>query len=494
MKSKAQVVIVAADPGHPSKLREELLVLCFQSTITTSVVQARKLLNSSPNSMLMVFFGQSQEAGFMSCKELLTCPDVHTKPILLVGQESTDLIPQTAKVFALSHAVEDFRNHRIIAEEVAKLWVRFQEHQSERLQQVEASLDAAARIDAPEQETSASPKSPSQEIFEQVERLGIFQKLIGGALYARRVRPKPFMDFLNEQPGGLTSPAARAMKDADSAIVAHSARLAYLTNRMLSVVGLDEELVNAGTRAALLHATSFKTKRRMVYGNYLQAEHEGARARMVKGVRESATIVSFEFGLPEESTVLAFFARLLGSEEVSRDKPQFLCASALVAADALDRIAWSSGYFNPQRAYNVLRLCKRGEFALLHPSIVAALIKLTSEAIVAAPLKFAMPRVFLDKYRTRQKNGAAHADRPLPGEKSVPIEKLSPGMRLSRPLKTFDGTQVLEADMKLDADLIWRIWQLSAIRPVETAMVSTANGKPKTAPDSKPPPVAIVEA
>jgi hypothetical protein len=59
----------------------------------------------------------------------------------------------------------------------------------------------------------------------------------------------------------------------------------------------------------------------------------------------------------------------------------------------------------------------------------------------------------------------------LKDEVEVSIQNLTPGMLLTRPLKTLDGASVLETEQRLDADLIWRLWQLTALRPVESAVV-----------------------
>src|SRR5690606_5100682 len=57
------------------------------------------------------------------------------------------------------------------------------------------------------------------------------------------------------------------------------------------------------------------------------------------------------------------------------------------------------------------------------------------------------------------------------GEQRVSILDLQPGMRLAQPLMAFDGRRVLMEGVRLDRDLIWRIWQLSAIRPLNPAIV-----------------------
>ena len=56
-------------------------------------------------------------------------------------------------------------------------------------------------------------------------------------------------------------------------------------------------------------------------------------------------------------------------------------------------------------------------------------------------------------------------------ETKVAIESLQPGMKLTRPIFSFDGRKVLSGNLVLDHDLIWRIWQLSALRPLNGPLV-----------------------
>ena len=65
------------------------------------------------------------------------------------------------------------------------------------------------------------------------------------------------------------------------------------------------------------------------------------------------------------------------------------------------------------------------------------------------------------------------------GEERIKISSLSSGMTLSRPLKSFDGREILEAELRLDDDLIWRIWQLSSICPLNSPVIIKNNKKKK---------------
>jgi hypothetical protein len=55
---------------------------------------------------------------------------------------------------------------------------------------------------------------------------------------------------------------------------------------------------------------------------------------------------------------------------------------------------------------------------------------------------------------------------------SIPLSKLEPGMRLtSKGINTEDGKVLISESMELDQDIIWRLWQLSAIRPLQKKVI-----------------------
>ena len=77
---------------------------------------------------------------------------------------------------------------------------------------------------------------------------------------------------------------------------------------------------------------------------------------------------------------------------------------------------------------------------------------------------------FLAFIRAEQKKPVA------PGEQRVQLASLTPGMRLSQPLRSLDGKEILSPDLTLDEDLIWRLWQLAAIRPLYHPVVHKSEG------------------
>ena len=126
--------------------------------------------------------------------------------------------------------------------------------------------------------------------------------------------------------------------------------------------------------------------------------------------------------------------------------------------------AWS-----PRAAHQLLRKFKATEIPEIHPMVLACLTKFLSEAVSQN-----RPAYLVSK--KHREDPALKAERQQPiasNEHRVTVDQLTPGMKLSRALKSHDGKEVLASDMELDQDLIWRLWQLSAVRPLNSAVVES---------------------
>jgi hypothetical protein len=112
-----------------------------------------------------------------------------------------------------------------------------------------------------------------------------------------------------------------------------------------------------------------------------------------------------------------------------------------------------------------------GEFNRLHPSSLAIVLKFLGETIGGTYPNHLLPR----KIRSNKTLYAAYeANREQTvddGEKKVALNALSPGMRLSRPLRSYDGNTLLSEDVILDQDMIARLWRLASIRILNTPVV-----------------------
>ena len=99
------------------------------------------------------------------------------------------------------------------------------------------------------------------------------------------------------------------------------------------------------------------------------------------------------------------------------------------------------------------------------------ILKFLSESIVSTSYKFFVdgntsndPFLIQCAKDTKNYNSKEY-------EESVDISALSTGMQLSKPLVSFDGKVIVGANVILDNDLVWRIWQISAIKPLNAPTI-----------------------
>jgi len=471
--SNPKVVILSVKGSAPDGLGAALTSVNLDCIVTESITSARDPLCESEDRLFLLYYGELQEDGFLILKDLLSYAEIHHLPLFVAGDEAESLETQLGKVFRLVSCLTPTVDVDSLARAVLNLWERYKKVVGSAQPDYEDQESTATRSTSrgPKRNPFYGLKSIPEEFFTQLEGLKLMERAIGGAFFTHTVSPEPFLSALASWKPSLLETAEKAVRGADSWVSGHILRVGYTTLRVLLAIGCDEDDVLAATRAALLHASAFKIKRRIAKLDYVTSFDPQTRLRIAAAFRESASKISSEFSMPRESVIIATVSKLIASEEVNRESREYVMASAICFADALSRVGCGLGFFNPQRGYLILRKCRDAELPDLHPMILAAMIKFVAEAIIASPPRLAMPMKFIVKYNERRARGEVGDRIPGRGEEQIPIEKLTPGMRLSRPLKTFDGAELLEPDMRLDEDLIWRVWQLAAVRPLEQAMV-----------------------
>lgn len=475
MKPVAHVAIFSLADSAPLRLRQSLLKQKFESQAVKTLAEADSLRKKHHELITVVCFGDAQDEGLALIKKLLAATPYHLLPLLVVGEEADTLTPELNKVFKVVGAVNTPTSPTEIVAEVGVLWDEFQKQLSERKAAAAAQLEKELQARAPQQsEGEVRPKLRpfAEEFFDRLKTLNLLGGTVGGGFFGKTSKVQNYISMLDTKGIGLAEACERVLKGADSWVQGHSLRVAYISHCLLTALNVSSDQVLTTTRAALWHPVAFRSNRRIARGQYRSEKDAIYRQKVAKAVRESATKVSYDYQSPKESLMLGLFSRLIAQEEVTAGSLETTQAYAIFAADVIDRACCTEGYFNPQKGYKLLREIKSGAFADIESSIAVAAVKFLSEAIVGAPPKMGMPAAILRNYRKRLAAGEISDIQPSPHEKRVPINKLSPGMKLSRPLRTFDGKEILEGSLKLDEDLIMRVWQLTAIRPIESALVT----------------------
>jgi hypothetical protein len=115
-----------------------------------------------------------------------------------------------------------------------------------------------------------------------------------------------------------------------------------------------------------------------------------------------------------------------------------------------------------------MKKARAGALSELHPEVLACAVKFVTEAVSTLPKIFIVNRETWGNANLQRIAEESASYSPKSKELQIAITHVAPGMRLARPIYAYDGELVLEAGVILDEDIIWRIWQLSAIRLLNT--------------------------
>lgn len=172
--------------------------------------------------------------------------------------------------------------------------------------------------------------------------------------------------------------------------------------------------------------------------------------------------------------------RLLSHQESGPDKEVLDDARCVLASEFTDRSCWNQGYWNPMGAYRALRRIRTGEPINLGEKVPQLIGRALGEAVMQADIQRSVLFPVLVKMASSETTILASESELLSEALQqkhlyVPVSQLMPGMKLLSPIVTKDGQMVMSADITLDEDLIWRLWQLAAIRPVEPKVTVLAD-------------------
>lgn len=467
----------------PAQLQEFLHARGFASRMVT---QARDLYNllSELKDPILLFEGGNNSYATQKCMEELLAlpflPNLKEFPLILVGtgasqHEST--LMQHFKVFvsleapcsnsdildALQYAVHNY------ASLLAKL-------------DVHSSTSGPSTIFQVDEETQKRKREASYEASMRVPR-HFFQQMITGGLKRADLSGSQYFtgrideNFLREN--GLLnidqktiSAVNQTLEVADKWSKKHIFRTTFMANQLAGAINISSDISSYLASASLLFSDAIlRSAPDLMRLNYTRPGRTLARKELCSRIKDSAMKAAAELGSPELGSLIARVGRIIGAEESWQDSDESLLASTIVIADATDRIFYKSGTWDPRAANSIMRRIKEGTFLDVHPSITACLIKFISEASLSKPWTFLLPKqIRLDPALVEQSRRMRELV-PDKNEQKIMLGDLEPGMKLSKPLLAFDGRKILTEDLTLDEDLIWRIWQLAALRPLNSAMV-----------------------
>lgn len=347
--------------------------------------------------------------------------------------------------------------------------------------QFQQAEERASSTEAPAWPQEEPSDKPSQDVYYQryiSEREQSLSKELGGRLYTRVPSPEA-LDALSEN---ATDPELQGV--CDELLLAfreqerlHLQRVSLLCHLMLKSLELSDQAASNVLTASILQGIAFQEQGRHLLTVPLLSKKDPSLPSKVSRILLKSSEKVAEFGYNEIAQLIKELAEVVkGSGQQKSISKE---ASILYCAELIDRHCFPNRTYDPRAAYLFLLRLKRGELNHIHPHVLGCAIKILVENVRSRnPFCLSANLILRHKGKSDTEGESAEEKsvehgQPYIGrnEERTTIEQLTEGMRLTRPVRAFDGRTVLNDDVILDNDLIWRLWQLSIVRPLQKNFV-----------------------
>ncbi len=241
--------------------------------------------------------------------------------------------------------------------------------------------------------------------------------------------------------------------------VVHIYRTCSISHKLLQKLnGSTAELAVIRNAAALL-SSSFVSNSRLLKNNFSAPSNAETRRQIADHIQKTASEVYAIPELLQEKNLLEDIAHYTLRDLSSPPNDPKLLPSLLFLTDLANRACWQDKNWNPRGAHAFLHEIGSSTATRFESEALAICLKMVCETVETRGAGF-----------NRKYSGFSPAPPPSSaitrvGE-VVPLSQLLPGMTSNYPITTFDGREVVPPNTPLDSDMIWRLWRLGALRPV----------------------------
>ena len=464
MATKHHVIIIQKEAVLPEGFRQALKSKGYATSVVDSEKEALRAIESN-NEVVVVVYCAKDEVMSKVTGELAEMKALHPHPLIIVGNglESYESFLNRHFILATSLSLPCSNSDILSAITYVTKYVERIKKQRERQSTTEE--DTAAATKSLLQEFYTIPTA----IFKKFEELGLVGKEVGGATYATTFRPQELSEKFyypkSDQNRGLIQEIVISL---NAQQISRFHRVGLLSHLILEAIGLSAGVLEDAKTAAHLYSYGFfNSSRNVAVGEYLSPDKQLLRKEICSLVKDSVMALGPSISGGSTAAIIQRIGKLIGDEEVLDDSVVSIAASAIATADAIDRVVFQRNVFQPVATYCVLSRLKRENISFIHPLVLAVLVKILAESVTSIASGISVNKKILKA--SRLINAAEQIEDIVlrQGESHVPLQGLIPGMRLARPVKSYDGRDVLDEPVLLDQDLIWRLWQLAAIRPMQ---------------------------
>jgi len=476
------ILLLQKSKSLPPKLRQALRESGYNTSTVFNISDAGRALVDLPKAILLVDCGNDTEVTQTTIQGLVERAEVCDYPTVVIGRDTEMFDDIVEEHFILSRMLECPCTAEQVTEAIGEIIEAYPAY-LEKLSEL-APEKVPAQQATPKTETVAPsrdgrtelPPTPRdlgpQTFFDKFDSITLKDGGIGGALYKSNLSQQVLFDAdcfpKNEKIQGAVR---NLMDDFNKKERQHVYRAAFISGQSTKALNLDDSLRECGIGASFLYALSFsQSQTNLLKLNYDWAPDPNVRQKVGEKIRESGILAS-ELDAPEISNVIHKISEIVSLQgEIGEDDISLL-ASIIALADFTDRVCFHSGYWDPHAASSLLRKLRSGNFTEYDPRVVTCIVRLLVEAIEAKRPAHLVPKTLRHDPALKENAKQTREGRVSSHETKVSISSLKPGMRLSRPLIAYDGRLILSPDLTLDEDLIWRLWRLACIKPLNTPLV-----------------------
>lgn len=483
MSERHNLLILERSNNFSSNLRERVGSKGIATHVVSSLKEAARFVPTLVRPILLVEAEGDDLTSERAVAELTSMEALHNCPLILQTHEQVPngteklLAKHFQAVVAVKHAapVSD------ILEGIKYITCSFQYPSNGFIEPKKASAGAPAADETvitevedriPVHEIYGAFQSIPNLFFDQLATTNILSKTFNGCEYT-----KPFDEHTAYGSSYIPvdSQARTVVKTLSDSlprwIRAHLHRVTLLSYLIVDALEIDSAIREQTKVAGFMHACSYTGQRDLLRRDYLNRRAKSTRRELCSRIKDSAVKLAVDYEWPAVGKIVSNLGRLVGQEEVVNEQPAMIAASAIMASDIVSRTCWEGDMWKSRSAYRLMRGAKFGTLSEIHPAVLCCVIKTLSEAIASSACLLVLPRRLRNDENLKNE---AQRIRDMPiteNEVRIAITDLAPGMRLSRPLKAYDGREILDSDLVLDEDLIWRIWQLSLVRPLNAPLI-----------------------
>lgn len=436
-----------------------------QVTTVRSLEEVLDLMPKQTIQMLIVDGSAGEREASARVVELSTTAKLHPIPVMFISVQATKRAAVLKNQYKTLLPIDlPFKVEDVLEQAASVLAKRSAEQKPAAGRAASAKAAQAAAV-----ETADKP-APSSFNASLLSRASTLDDLDDDFLITDGIKKSAIKGALNR------------ITETDSWLGLHARRVALLAGNITQALRATADRDSAIRTAGLFLnwgiledwglLENFNNLRRMDIFLCLDREAIDALGR---GFERSAGFVAERLKDEPVKDLLETVSMMIRGQEPNISPELHRDAQCVMVSEFINRSCWGNGAWNSFGAYRSIKHLRSGMLRNVDTVIVDAAIRALGDAIQASST---MTNSFSLTDEQKAEASKTYQDARQKAQKQFPdsettalsITALEPGQRVARPIAARDGQIVLDANVELDRDHIWRLWQLGAVRALNSTV------------------------